>query len=269
MYCYFDTSIFNWIFQDEQKDLILKKIVDKGLNVIPSVINKCEILLNSDEEHKKNLLNLYEEIRRDYFTAKAPPHLLEDATTAIQEGKNEIEFTYPIVEDEELEKICRELKKISGVEIEKAIVKAREFIEKKIDEIKIANPISYFKYLDGEGIKVQILLFKNLCLPLNIKLKLNDKEIVSLIQSYMIPWKYFLDSYLFFLYRRILKLENYGIYKNPGHSDLEQCIYLYWAKMFVLKDGRFYEFLKDLSELRGYDKEILTYDDFKKYLGIA
>lgn len=269
MYIYFDTSIFNWILNDEKKDLILKKIEDKGLNIIPSVINKCEILMTSNEEQKIKLLHLYEEIRRDYFTAKAPPHLLEDATTAIQEGKNEIEFNYPIVEDEELEKICRELKKISGVEIEKAIVKAREFIEKKIDEIKISDPISYFKYLDGEGIKVQILLLKNLCLPLNIKLKLNDKEIVSLIQSYMTPWKYFLDSYLFFLYRRVLKLENYGKYKNPGHSDLEQCLYLYWATMFVLEDGRFYEFLKELSELRGYDKEILSYNKFKEYLGIA
>lgn len=267
MYSYFDTSIYNWILKDKNKDLILEKIEEKKLNVIPSVINKCEILLTSDEEHKRKLLNLYEEIRKDFFHAKAPPHLLEDSTIAFQEGRDEIEFNYPIVEDEELEQICRELKKISGVEIEKSIVKSREFIKEKIDEIKITNPISYFKYLDGEGIQAQILLLKSLCLPLNIELKLKDDEIISLIQSNMTPWKYFLDSYLFFHFRRILKLENYGKYKNPGHFDLAQCIYLYWATIFVLEDGRFYDFLKQLSELRGYDNKIFTYSEFKNFLG--
>lgn len=267
MYSYFDMSIYNWILKDEKKDLILEKIEEKNLNVIPSVINKCEILLNSDAEHKRKLLNLYEEIRKDFFHAKAPPHLLKDATIALQEGRDEIEFNYPIVEDEELEEICRELKKISGIEIEKSIVEAREFVKEKIDEMNITHPVSYFKYLDGEGIQAQILLLKSLCLPLNIELKFKDDEIINLIQSKMTPWKYFLDSYLFFLFRRILKLENYGKYKNPGHFDLEQCIYLYWATIFVVEDGRFYDFLKELSELRAYDKKIFTYSEFKNFLG--
>lgn len=268
MFCYFDTSIFNWILKDTSKELIIKKIEEKKLNVIPSVITKCEILLTSDEKQKKKLLDLYEEIRRDFFHAKAPTHLLTDATNSLQDGKGEIEINYPIIEDRVLEGICKELKELSGVEIEKSIVKARKFIKEKIDEIKLNNPISYFKYLDGDGIQIQILLLKSLCLPLKIELSLGDDEIINLIQSYMTPWKYFLDSYLFFYFRRTLMLENYGKYKNPGHFDLEQSIYLYWATIFVLEDGRFYDFLKELSTLRGYKTKIFTYNEFKNYLGV-
>lgn len=268
MYCYFDTSIYNWILKEKNEASILEKIEEKKLNVIPSIINKCEILLTNDKEQKKRLLNLCEKIREDFLYAKAPTHLLEDATNALQEGRGEIEFNYPIVEDEEFVKICRDLKKISGIEIEKSIIKTRGFIKEKIDEIEITDPISYFKYLDNDGIKVQISLLKSLCLPLKIELRLEDDEIIDLIQSYMTPWKYFLDSYLFFYFRRALKLENYGKYKNPGHFDLEQCTYLYWANIFVLEDRRFYDFLKELSTLRGYKTKIFTYNEFKNYLGL-
>jgi len=265
--CYFDTSIYNQILDDAEKKLFLEKTRKRNLETIPSVINKCEILLNRDEERKRKLLELYEEIRSDYFTAKAPTHLLQDATIAIQQGQCEIEINYPIKEDDELESICKELKKDIGIEIEKAIIGARDYIKRKLDEIKITTPASYFTYLDSKnGIQILVMLFNSLCEPLKIELRLNEEDIINIIQSYSTPWKYYLDSHLFFFYRRAVKLENYSKYKNPGYFDLEQCTYLFWAKIFVLEDGSFYEFLKELNVLRGYNKKIFTYDEFKEYL---
>jgi len=269
MNCYFDTSIYNKIFDDIKKDLIIKEMNRREMIIIPSIINKCEILLTSDSNRKKNLLNLYDIIRNDYFPLKAPPDLLRESVLAIQQKKDEMEVNYPIKSNDEIEGICKELKNIAGIEIEKALVGAREYIKRNLDKIKITEPISYFAYIDSEkGIQIQVMLVKNLCASLNVDLKLNEEGIISLIKSYDTPWKYFLDSYLYFCFTRGVRLEDYGKDKSPGHFDLDQCIYLYWANIFVMQDGEFYDFLKELNESRGYNKKIFTYDEFKKDLGL-
>ncbi len=267
MNCYFDTSIYNQILDDLKKDLIIKEMNRREMITIPSIINKCEILLTTDKDRKRNLLDLYETIRNDFFTLKAPPDLLRESISAIQQNKGEMEVNYPIKSDDELVDICKELKKISGIEIEKAISGAREYIKRNLDKIKITDPISYFAFIDREdGIQIQVMLVKGLSASLNIDLKLIEKEIISLIQSYETPWKYFLDSYLYFCFTRGVRLEDYGKDKSPGHFDLDQCIYLYWANIFVMQDDEFCNFLKEINGLREYNKKIFTYDEFKKDL---
>lgn len=269
MNCYFDTSIYNLILDDPKKGLIIKEMNRRGMITIPSIINKCEILLTSDKDRKRNLVDLYDSIRNDYFPLKTPPDLLRESVLAIQQNKGEMEVNYPIKSDNEIEDICRELKNISGLDIEEAIAGAREHIKKNLDNIKITDCIKYFDYIDSEeGIQFQVMLFKELCVSLNIDLNLNEEKIISLVQSYETPWKYFLDSYLYFFFTRGVRLEHYGKDKSPGHFDIEQCIYLYWASIFVMQDERFYDFLKELNELRGYKKDTFTYDEFKDYLGL-
>lgn len=269
MNCYFDTSIYNQIFDDPYKDLIIKEINRREIIIIPSIINKCEILLTRNEDRKESLLNLYDTIRNDYFPLKTPPDLLRESVLTIQQNKSEMEVNYPIKSDNEIEDICKELKNIGGLEIEKAIVGAREHIKENLDKIKITDCIKYFAYIDSEeGIQFQVTLFKELCATLNIDLNLNEEKIISLVQSYETPWKYFLDSYLYFCFTRGVRQENYGKDKSPGHFDLDQCINLYWANIFVLQDERFYNFLKELNRFRGYNKKIFTYDEFKNHLGV-
>ena len=52
MNCYFDTSIYNQILDDHDKDLVIKKIKRQHITAIPSLVNLCEILQTPDEGRK-------------------------------------------------------------------------------------------------------------------------------------------------------------------------------------------------------------------------
>jgi hypothetical protein len=115
----------------------------------------------------------------------------------------------------------------------------------------------------------QAQLLKGACDGLGIKgLNISEETIMRFITDINSPWKYYLDTTLLIFYRRALSTEKYGRKTNPGGADLQQGIYLCWADIFVIKDGRFYEFMKELKSLRDYNKEIFTYDEFKDFLGI-
>jgi len=44
--------------------------------------------------------------------------------------------------------------------------------------------------------------------------------------------------------------------------DLMQCVYLFWPVRFVVHDGPFFDFLKQLVRLRNYEIRILDYAEF-------
>lgn len=280
MNCYFDTSIYNKILDDPQKDLIIEGINKRKMTTIPSAVNLCEILSTRDKKRKRSLLNVYHKIRNEYFALKPFTELLRDATLAIQENKDEIEVNYHIEIDKDTEDLCRQITSSAGKEFEKYILGARKFIEKisnkentdeeSSNKIKIPDATTFFKisYADNMyefWIHLFIEAFKGLGIH---ELKLEGNKIISIINSNYTPWKYYLDSCLLIFYRRAFLSSGYGRKSNPGGSDLEQCIYLFWANIFVIQDGNFYDFLKELDGLRGYNKKIFTYDEFKKDLGL-
>lgn len=280
MNTYFDTSIYNKILDDPQKDSIISEINERKMITIPSAVNLCEILSTSDEERKRNLLNIYHKIRNEYHALKPFTDLLRDATLAIQENKDEIEVNYPIKIDKNTEDLCRQITSLAGKGFEKYILGGREFLEKisskgntdekNSDKIKIPDAKTFFVISYAEDKKqFWIDTFGKMCEGLGIQsLKLSGDKIISIIDSNNTPWKYHLDSSLLIFYRRAFLSSGYGKGSNPGGSDLEQCIYLFWANIFVIQDGNFYDFLKELDGLRGYNKKIFTYDEFKKDLGI-
>ncbi len=270
MNCYFDTSIYNHVLDDSDKDSIIKEKNRRGMTIIPSIINLCEILLNNDKKRKKSLLDLYDELKNDFFPLKAPPDLMRDAIVALQQKKKEIQVNYPIKIDEETEEICKELKDNVGIELDKYIKGAREFVENNSDRIKRDNPKNFFDSMNDENFIFQfwINFINDVCIALDVDLKLTPDEIVSLIQSTYTPWKYYLDSYLYIFFRRGIRPQDYGKKKNPIGFDLEQCIYLYWADIFVIQDRPFYLFLKELNDLREYNKRIFNYSEFKSFLGL-
>ena len=133
--------------------------------------------------------------------------------------------------------------------------------------MKISDEKSFFEYAEGE-IDFTISLFRSLCQAIGIKHNLNREQILGIIQSHSMPWLYVLDAFLYIFYRRPFKSEGYGKRSNPEVADLEQSSYLCWANIIVIKDDAFCSFMKELKELRRYEKEIFTYDEFKKFLGI-
>ncbi len=265
---YFDTNIYNRILDDPHKESIIKKIKKKGIIPIPSAINLCEILSTSDENRKNDLVNIYNTIRNNYFPLKPYTWLLKESVEAVEKGMEEIEVNYPIEVNKDTEDLCRKITSNKGIELEKYIQGARKYVQEKIKEMKIADEKSFFAYADGEN-DFSISLFDDLCQAMGIKHNLNRKQILGILQSHSMPWLYILDAFLYLFYRRPFKSEGYGKRSNPEVADLEQSGYLFWADLFVIKDDAFFSFMKELKQLRGYEKEIMNYSEFKKHLGFT
>jgi len=100
------------------------------------------------------------------------------------------------------------------------------------------------------------------------EMKLDKDTILRIVKDPNSPWKYHLDTNLLIFHRRAIRTEGHGRRSNPGGADLEQGIYLSWADIYVIRDGKFFDFMNELKEVLGYSKEILNYEEFKIYLGI-
>jgi hypothetical protein len=270
MNCYFDTSIYNQILNDPDKDMVIEKIKKKRITAIPSLVNLCEILQTPEAERKQNLLSIYHEIRGDYHHLKPFTTLLKDTVIAIQEGKIYVEANMPVEIDDITEQLCKNALKDSGKEFDEQALKARKWLF----EVKgIENPPdaeTFFELSHDERMNpIWIKLFKGACEGLGItEPNLNDDLILQIIKDPNSPWKYYLDTTLLIFHRRALSTKRYGRGTNPGGTDLIQGIYLSWCDIFVIRDGNFYDFMKELKDARGYQKEIFTYGEFKEYLGI-
>ncbi len=269
MNCYFDTSIYNQILDDSDKNLVIKKIKTKRITAIPSLVNLCEILQTPDEKRKQSLLSIYHEIRGDYHHLKPFTILLKDAVIAIQEGNIYVEANMPVEINEITEQICKDALKDTGKGFDEQALKARDWLFEVKGVTEPPDAKTFFELSHDERMNpIWIKLFKGACEGLAItELNLNDDLILQIVKDSNSPWKYHLDTHLLIFHRRGMSTERYGRKTNPGGVDLIQGIYLSWADIFVIQDGNFYDFMKELKSVGGYKKEIFTYGEFKEYLG--
>lgn len=260
---YFDTSIYNRLLDDRDRGNIIKAIKRSKLVIIPSVINLCEMLMTADEERKIKLIQLYHDLRDDFFPLKPDLWLLRESAEAVAQGAQELGVNYPIEINDQTKEICSQIKKVAGVDIEETLQEARVYIQKIAETERLATEEQYFNYLDSDdGYIVLRKLFDSFCKALGCQQTLGDKAGHYLIRSPEMPWKCFLESTAYLFYRRAFPQNGFGRRANPGQMDLTQCVYLFWPKRFVVQDGPFYDFLKQLGRLRNYEIRILDYAEF-------
>jgi hypothetical protein len=145
--------------------------------------------------------------------------------------------------------------------------RARDYIQEVAKREKLADEHQYFAYVDSKGGEdVSLSLFDKICKGYDPAPDLDRETKLSIIRSPTLPWKYYLEAHYYFFYRRSFPEEKFGKNRNPGESDLEQYIYLFWASKFVARDLPVLDFLKRLNEIRKYDKEIMDYQEFKSFL---
>jgi len=264
---YLDTSIYNCLLDDLDKDLILYAAKEKNLIIIPSAINLCELLMTLDPVRKGNLIQIYNEIRNDFHPLKPFPWLLKESIECVERGVEYLEINYPINVNEGTEKICRDVMKKKGYELDGYVQGARDYIQDVAKRKKLADEEQYFAYLNSNGGEdMSLSLFDQICKGYDPAPDLDRETKLSIIRSPILPWKYYLEAHYYFFYRRSFPEEKYGKNRNPGESDLEQCIYLFWASKFVARDVPLLDFLKRLNEIREYDKRIMDYQEFKSFL---
>lgn len=264
---YFDTSIYNCLLDDSDKDTVLQAIREKNLVVIPSIVNLCELLMSSKPERKKNLIHIYNEIRNDYFPLKPIPWLLKESVENVEKRLTEWKLNYPIDISYETENICRVLKRLKGNELAIYIQGARDFIQDVSKRENLADEFQFFNYIDSQNGEHNLLnLFDQICKSVNMTPQLSRDEKLSIIRDPNMPWKYYFEVYTYLFYRRAFPDKNYGKKSVPGVYDLEQCVYLFWVSKFIIEDDNFIQFVKRLKEIRNYNTEIINYSDFKNYL---
>lgn len=264
---YFDTSIYNRLLDDPEKDQMLKLIRDKRLIIIPSVVNLCELLMTSTPERKSELIRIYNELRNDFHPLKPYTWLLKDSFECAQNGLDEWEIVYPISITDETANICRYLISQKGIELEPYLQGARDYIQEVAKREPLADELQYFAYIDSEsGQKILLGLFDQVCTSMGAVCRLDEGKKLALIKSPSMPWKYYLESSAYLFYRRAFPDKGYGRKSNLGPSDLEQCVYLFWTGNYVIEDENFLEFLKRLKAIRNYQVEIMNYFEFKHFL---
>lgn len=260
---YFDTSIYNRLLDDRDSGSIINAIKRSALVVIPSVINLCEMLMTADEERRVKLIQLYHDLRDDFFPLKPDVWLLRESVEAVARGAQELGVNYPIELNDQTKEICSQIKKVAGEGIEEALQAARLYVQKTAETERLATEEQYFKYLDSDnGHIVLRKLFDSFCKALGCQQTLGDEEGHYLIRSPEMPWKYFLESTAYLFYRRAFPQDGFGRRAIPGQMDLMQCVYLFWPGRFVVQDGPFFDFLKQLGRLRNYEILILDYAEF-------
>lgn len=264
---YLDTSIYNCLLDDPDKDLILCAAKKRNLIIIPSVVNLCELLMTLDPIRKGNLIRIYNEIRNNFHPLKPFPWLLKESVECVERGVEYLEINYPINVSEETEKTCRDVMNKKGYGLDGYVQGARDYIQEVAKREKLADEHQYFAYVDSKGGEdVSLSLFDKICKGYDPAPDLDRETKLSIIRSPTLPWKHYLEAHYYFFYRRSFPEEKFGKNRNPGESDLEQCIYLFWASKFVARDGPLLDFLKRLNEIREYDKEIMDYQEFKSFL---
>ncbi len=268
MNCYFDTSIYNSLLDDQNKNSIIENIKEMGLIVIPSLVNLCEILQTPNEERKQNLLNIYNEIRNRYHALKPYRMLLRDTVKAIQGSNTYIKVNLPVIINNKTDQICKNELKDSGKVLDNYALKGRKWLYEDKGFKTIPDVKTYFRNSYDERMnRAWINLFLNTCESLGIKeLNLDENTILEIIKDPESFWKYQLDTFLLIFYRRAMKTERYGRKNNPDGADLEQTIYLCWSDIFVIRDENFYDFLMELKKIQNYQKKIFKYEEFKEYL---
>lgn len=264
---YFDTSIYNRLFDDPEKERVLRLIKEKTLNVIPSVVNLCELLMTSVPNRKTELIRIYQEIRNDFHPLKPFTWLLKDSVESVEKDLKDWEINYPIDITDETENICRDLIRQKGIELEPYFQGARDFIQDVKKREKLADELQYFAYVDSKsGQKIMIELFDQICTSMGKVCQLDEDNKLAIITSPLMPWKYYLESYAYLFYRRAFQDKWYGKQSNPGPSDLEQCVYLFWSGKLIIEDNVFIAFVSRLKEIRNYDVQIMDYSGFRDLL---
>ncbi|WP_065214143.1 hypothetical protein [Thermoanaerobacter sp. YS13] len=82
-------------------------------------------------------------------------------------------------------------------------------------------------------------------------------------------WKSFYYTFMYEIFHRGIKSQNYGEDKNPGSLDIQQVIYLCFAKTFVMNDKPFLNHLKSIVKYSGIDTKVWDFQYFIDMISIT
>lgn len=264
---YFDTSIYNRLLDDPDRYRLVQIIRNNSFIVIPSVVNLCEMLMTQDQKRKIGLIQIYEKLRNNRDPLKPCTWLLREAVESIRGGNGDFEISYPIRINDDTESICRDLVAQNKNILKPYLNRARDYIQGVPAITWPTDKKEFIAIIDSErGIQYLISMFDSICRIEKIDSGFDNDIKIAIIKSPVLPWKYYIEGFVFDFYRRAFPKTNYGAHSNSGPLDLQQCVHFFWAGKVVIEDNAFIEFAIQLRKLRSYNLGILSYRDFKQFL---
>ena len=297
---YFDTSainnLYNNLLKTKEDPLEWAKKFENKYSVLISTINIAEICATKDPELRQNLLRFCYELlqgekeKDKYLPADFPFELLKKALNSYfnkknrksQESSYKGEFCASInlnenaglwiallgpkrIDDkarEECWNYCEEQKNWYEDMHRKGRKAFQDVIETETEQnfMAYANSLSAKTALIGEVVeKISKESFKGITEELFTE---------NLLQEVCV-WRSFYYTLMYEIYHRGIKRENYGKDKNPGSLDIQQAVYLCFAKTFVTHDQALLNHFKAIIGYSGINTEVWNSEFFIGRISIA
>jgi len=296
---YFDTSAINNLYKyliEIKKDPLewAKKFRHK-YSILISAINIAEICATSVPELRENLLRFcYELLQGEkgedkYLPADFPFELLKRALISYLYRKNKKEFRVninleenkglwitlldPTQVDEEARKECwkycedqknwYETMHLEGREALQSEIQSTDEYESEEKFMQYANSFSAQQALLGRIISE---ILKELSKAIEV---IGEEALIKGLLQGVCIWRSFYYTLMYEIYHRGIKRQNYGKHKNPGSLDIQQAVYLCFAKTFVTHDQALLNHLKSIIKHSGIDTEVWDFQYFIDRISIT
>jgi len=274
---YFDTSAFNALFKDNDKEAILIAIKKAG-TIYLSAFNFIEISSTKNAKKRIKLLEFFKQLSENRRPLDFQAAILKQSLEAFLNGKNQINISignmqdgiWQAIQDPNLlknkafkETLQRKAKEENW--LNEPHKRAREKFQ-QIDEISVKprTSVQFLKHLYANKRCIQesfAPLFEKCG---STKQIFHEKE-QSIIRN-VEPWLFYFTAIGISIFNRAIKQFNFAKRKHPGGIDIQQAIYLSFCDYFITNDPGQYKMLKVISKLGHRERKIIKFGKLKEML---
>jgi hypothetical protein len=278
-YC-FDTSVINNLYNDPDRDFLIKGLVSTNTIEITAV-NVVEILATKDMERRQALINFAKMLSKGKSPIALPDELIETIFNAHKMNISPNVFAI----DTNHEQILRGFKSLASLSnlerkewcqwktcLEKDFQNffdegTRNEFQKLFSKNGIKRPRSALKLIRDHHLK-DFDFIHHCVSPLYEKatgVNLAEEETKELLDKNP-EIALFLLGFAYANYSRNIQQLNYGKRKKAGVLDLWSAVYLFYCDYFITHDKDHWKALRVVNAFNPRKTRVLSYETFKSRL---
>lgn len=270
----FDTSAWNHVLDDPERDMILEKL--RSVAIVPTALAIAEIGATEDPERRLALLRLIKNVGCDHRPLATPNQLIiaacqgyarRDRALTLNAGNDAegawIALNKPELVSDAAQRMALEFKR----ERENLLGQFTQGLRQELNVVfengvkrprSMAALIRHYSQNDDFLYEVVNPIYERA-----VGQPLGRDELWRLLNS-LPHWRMFLMSYACAIYQRAVKQEGFGRRNNPGYLDLWSATYLPCCEVFVTGDKRQRRALKILNRGTARPASIRSYCEWRE-----
>ena len=271
-----DTSAWNALFDDPDRDLLIKAALSR--TIFPTCIAIAEVAAIEDTARRMGILRLMKTVGRDNRPMASPNQLIIMACEGyskrapmltLNAGSDSEGGWIALNDPTQLDEAAQRLALNFNEERENVMRTFSEGLRRELQSIFVAGTprphsigslIRHYSQDDNFLYEVTNPIYERAT-----GTALPRAELWSLLNS-LYEWRMFLMGYACAIYQRAVQEQRYGHKKNPGHLDLWSATYLPICDVFVTRDKRQRRALKILNRANPRSPQVLSYTQWRQIL---